>query len=159
MSYTKRQFVLAAFEEIGLAAYIFDLNNDAANHLESAVRRLDGMMAQWNAVGLRLGYPLPGSPENSDIDAETGVPDSANEAIYLNLAIRLAPSYGKQVSPDTNQFAKLAYDTLLARAVMPLERQMPGGVPLGAGSNIETPFTPPPDDNLLAGQDGELEFI
>ena len=42
MGYTKRQFILAAFEEIGLAAYTFDLQPD---QLESARRRLDAMIA------------------------------------------------------------------------------------------------------------------
>jgi len=66
MGYSKRQFVEAAFEEVGLAAYVFDLQ---PQQLESALRRLDAMMAEWNAKGIRLGYPLPGSPQNSDINA------------------------------------------------------------------------------------------
>jgi hypothetical protein len=52
MSYSKRQFVEAAFEEIGLASYVFDLQPE---QIDSACRRLDTMMAQWNAVGIRLG--------------------------------------------------------------------------------------------------------
>ena len=28
MSYTKRQYVIAAFEEIGLASYVFDLTDN-----------------------------------------------------------------------------------------------------------------------------------
>jgi len=74
MGYSKRQFVTAAFEEIGLASYVFDLNPE---QMESALRRLDAMMADWNAKGIRLGYPLPSSPQNSDLDEQTNVPDSA----------------------------------------------------------------------------------
>ena len=111
MSFTKRQFVEAAFEEIGLAAYVFDLS---PQQMESAVRRLDTMIAEWNAKGIRLAYPLPSSPQDSDIDAETTVPDSANEAIICNLGIRLAPSYGKQVMPETKVTAKMASHTLPA---------------------------------------------
>jgi hypothetical protein len=54
MGYTKRQFISAAFEEIGLASYVFDLQPE---QLQSALRRLDAMMADWNAKGIRLGYP------------------------------------------------------------------------------------------------------
>lgn len=104
MGYSKLQFVQAAFEEIGLAAYVFDLQ---PQQIESALRRLDAMMADWNGKGIRLAYPIPSSPENSNINAETGVPDSANEAIITNLAIRLAPSYGKQVMPQTQTVARL----------------------------------------------------
>ena len=122
MGYSKRQFVTAAFDEIGLASYVFDLTPE---QLQSALRRLDAMMASWNALGIRLGYPLPSSPQFSDLDAQSEVPDSANEAIITNLAIKLAPSYGKQVMPDTKATAKETYNTLLSRAAMPMEQQMP----------------------------------
>ena len=74
MAYTKRDIVEQAFEEIGLASYVFDLQ---PQQLESALRRLDAMMATWNAKGIRLGYPLPSSPADSDLDQEVGVPDNA----------------------------------------------------------------------------------
>ena len=48
MGWTKRQFVAQAFEEIGLASYVFDLTPE---QLQSALRRLDTMMAAWNALG------------------------------------------------------------------------------------------------------------
>lgn len=159
MGWTKRQFVVQAFEEIGLASYVFDLGPE---QMESALRRLDSMMATWNSKGIRLGYPIPSSPQDSNLDAETGVPDSANEAIYLNLGIRLAPSFGKTVSADTKATAKMAYDNLLSSAAMPMEQQMPANMPAGAGNkpwrNTDNPFLTPPVDPLLAGQDGPIEF-
>jgi hypothetical protein len=159
MVYSKRQFVNAAFDEIGLASYVFDLQ---PQQLESALRRLDAMMASWNALGIRLAYPIPSSPEFSDIDAESQVPDSANEAIITNLAIKLAPSYGKQVMPETKETAKSTYNTLLSRAAMPTEQQMPGTMPSGAGNKpwrvYDNPFLRRPVDEVLAGQDGPLEF-
>jgi len=159
MGYSKRQFVTAAFEEIGLASYVFDLQPE---QLQSALRRLDAMMASWNALGIRLGYPLPSSPQFSDIDAESEVPDSANEAIITNLAIKLAPGYGKQVMPETKATAKETYNTLLSRAAAPLEQQLPGTMPSGAGNKpwrvYDDPFLRPPVDQVLAGQDGPIEF-
>lgn len=159
MGYSKRQFVSAAFEEIGLASYAFDLQ---PQQFESALRRLDAMMASWNALGIRLGYPLPSSPQFSDIDAESEVPDSANEAIITNLAVKIAPGYGKQVMPDTKATAKETYNTLLSRAAAPLEQQLPGTMPSGAGNKpwrvYDDPFLRPPVDPVLAGQDGPIEF-
>jgi hypothetical protein len=120
------------------------------------------MMAAWNALGIRLGYPLPSSPDDSDLDEETNVPDSANEAIYSNLAIKLAPSYGKQVMPDTKMTAKESYNTLLSRAAMPMEQQMPSTMPSGAGNKpwrvYDDPFVRPPVSPLLAGGDGEIQY-
>ena len=158
MGYSKRQFVTAAFEEIGLASYVFDLSPE---QLESALRRLDAMLAEWNAKGIRLGYPLPGSPENSNLDAESTVPDSANEAIITGLAVRIAPSLGKQLMPETKVTAKQGYNTLLARACQPIEMQLPGTLPAGAGnkpSRFSDPFLYPPSDSIDAGSDGPIEF-
>lgn len=159
MGYTKRQFVLAAFEEIGLAAYTFDLQPD---QLESARRRLDAMIADWNGKGIRLGYPIPSSPQDGSIDEETYVPDSAYEAIICNLGIRLAPSYGKQVMPSTMATAKQGYDTLLQRATFPLEQQMPSTMPAGAGNKpwrvYDNPFLRPPVNPVQVGPDGPLEL-
>lgn len=158
MGWTKRQFVTQAFEEIGLAAYVFDLTPE---QMQSALRRLDTMMAQWNAKGIRLGYPIPASPESSNLDDETGVPDSSNEAIYTNLGIKLAPSFGKVPSMETKAAAKASYETLLSLAAMPMEQQLPGTMPAGAGNKpwrYDNPFLNKPTDPLLAGGDGEIEF-
>lgn len=159
MGYSKRQFVTAALEEIGLASYVFDLQPE---QLESALRRLDAMLAEWNGKGIRLGYPLPGSPQDSDLDEPSNVPDSANEAIITNLAIRIAPSYGKQLMTETKTTAKNSYNTLLQRATMPMEQQLPGTMPLGAGNKpwrtYDNPFVRPPVDPLLAGQDSAIDF-
>lgn len=159
MGYSKRQFVAAAFEEIGLASYVFDLQPE---QLQSALRRLDAMMADWNGKGIRLGYPLPGSPQDSELDEPTLVPDSANQAILTNLAIRLAPSFGKMVMPETKAVAKDSYNTLLQRATAPIPQQMPGTMPAGAGNkpyrNNDNPYLRPPVYPTLAGPDGPIEY-
>lgn len=159
MGYSKRQFVTAAFEEIGLAAYVFDLQPE---QLESAMRRLDAMMADWNGKGIRLGYPIPGSPQFSDLDEPSEVPDSANEAIICNLAIKIAPGYGKAVMPETKATAKDGYNTLMQRATMPPQQQMPATMPSGAGNKpwrvYDNPFLRPPVDPLMSGPEGILEF-
>ena len=158
MSYTRRQFVVAAYEEMGLASYVYDL---APEQLEAAARRLDAMMAQWNTMGIRLGYPVPGSPEDTSLDAETGVPDAASEPIITNLAVRLAPGIGKAISADTKATARAGYNSLLMRASLPPEMQMPASMPAGAGNkpwSIDDPFLSDPVDPILAGQDGPLQF-
>lgn len=158
MSYTKRQFVTAAFEEIGLASYVFDLTDD---ELSSACRRLDAMMAEWNTKGIRLGYPIPSSPELTNLDSETTVPDSANEAIIVNLGVRIAPGYGKQVMPDTKQLARSSYMTVLGRYSEIVEKQLPGTTPAGAGNKpwrYDDPFLQDPVDPLEVGPDGVFEF-
>lgn len=158
MAYTKRQFITAAFEEMGLASYVFDLS---ADQMESALRRLDAMMATWNGLGVRLGYPIPVDPASSTLDENSGVPDSANEAIITNLAARLAPSYGKQLMPQTLATAKAAYNVLLQRAAAPLEMVFPATMPVGAGwkpYSLDEPFYGEAQPVVDAGPDGPLEY-
>ena len=160
MSWRKRDFVNQAFEEIGYASYAFDLDPE---QLQSAMRKMDSMLATWNAKGIKIGYPIPSSPENGDLDEETNVPDSANEAIYLNLAIRLAPSLGKVVALETKVNAKSAHMVLLANSAKPIEQQVTG-LPRGAGSkywidNGRVSLPEPNIDPLQIGDGGSLEFI
>jgi len=160
MAYTKRDIVEQAFEEIGLASYVFDLQ---PQQLDSALRRLDSMMATWNAKGIRLGYPLPSSPADSDLDQEIGVPDSAIEAMYLNLAIRISAGFGKTVSPDTRSSAKRAYNEVVANSALPVEMQLGNEtIPAGAGNKgwryYNNPFLREPQDPLTVGSDGILDL-
>lgn len=158
MAYTKRQFVTAAFEEIGLASYVYDLQPQL---LQQAARRLDAMMAQWNARGIRLGYPISGNPDDAMLDTDTGVPDAANEAIICGLAMVMAPGLGKSLAADTKARAKTGLNTLQARAAVPPEMQLPGTLPAGAGNKpwgIYEPFLPRPVDPVLAGDDGPIDW-
>ncbi len=158
MGWTKREYIIQAFEEIGLASYVYDLTPE---QLQSALRRLDSMMAGWNANGIRVGWPLPSTQDASDIETQTNAPDIANEAIYFGLAIRLAPSYGKVVSPETKQMADASYSNLLNQtSEPPPQRQYPGTMPRGAGNktwrNYNNPFATNPVDPLAAGADNEI---
>jgi hypothetical protein len=154
---TKRQLIEAAHAELGLADYVFDL---PAEQLQLALSRLDAMMAEWNGNGLRLGYAIPGNVEGGDLDTDAGVPDRAWEAIVLNLAIRLAPQFGKQVATETKAGASKALNMLYGKV-------LPGQVSLGrtiAGAGNKPwrwqldPFLVPEPEGIDVGPDGELEF-
>ena len=159
MSWTKKQFIEQAYEEIGIASYLYDLQSE---QLQSAARRLDAMIAAWNAKGIRLGYPITTEPGDVNIDTETNVPDAANLAIYTNLGILLAPGLGKVVSQETKVAAKSAYDGLLARAAQPTEKQFQQTTPRGAGNKPSNrgrdAFFPVPTDPLQPGDDDFFEF-
>lgn len=157
-SWTKQTIIQEAFGELGLQGYVFNVGPE---ELLTGLNRLDMMMATWNGKGIRLGYPLPSNSESSALDQDSGLPDSALEAAVLNLAIRLCGNFGKVPPPLTQRSAIDAYNTLLARAAMPMEMQWPGTLPRGAGQKpwrFQRPFFPTPVDPLLAGQDGPIEF-
>lgn len=158
MSWTKRQFVNAAFEMVGLSSFTFDMQ---PQDLQAACRQLDAMMGSWNAKGVRIGYPIPTSPENTDLDTETEVPDAANEAIYTNLALRVATMFGRQVMPDLKQNAFKSYRTLLSWNSQVREMQFPGTLPRGQGNKPWTDdnrFIDNPTETLDVGNDDVLEF-
>ena len=158
MGYTRRQYITSALEEIGLAEYAYDLSPE---QLQSGSKRLDSLWAEWNGRGIRLGAPIGSVPGDPDLDEQTYIPDFANEAIILNLAVRLAPMYGKTPSMETKIAAKNALNLVLSRMTMPQEMQMPGSMPAGAGNRQfgnGSPFLTPPTDPLLAGPDSVIEF-
>jgi hypothetical protein len=155
MGYSKREIILAAFEEIGIASYVFDLQ---AEQLQSALRKLDSMMSMWESKGIRIGYTSVSTPDNSDMDDQSGLPSKAIEAVTLNLAIRLAPSFGKSVPMEIHKGAKQAYVALLSASASPVESVLANTLPLGAGSKIRGGFITPLPDNIDLQDDSILEF-
>jgi hypothetical protein len=158
MSWTKGQLVEQAFEELGLASYFYDLTPEQQY---SALRRMDAMIAGWPAV--RIAYNLSSTPANGDLDDDSGVPDFAIEAIYLNLAVRIAPSLGKQIMAETKTAAKLAYNQLVSQSAQDVPQMvLPSGMPRGAGQKpwrgAASPFSSGSEDTIDAGSDGEINF-
>lgn len=160
MSWTKRDLIIEALGELGLGA-TFDIT---AEEYDSALRRLDTMLAVWDAKGIRLGYPLPATPDASDLDQDSNLPDAALEPVYLNLALRLAPGYGKTVSIDSRRNASDGYDRLQIDAAQPLPPQQPNTMPRGAGNKpwrpLSSPFFPKPTDSpLQVTSGGDLNIL
>jgi len=129
MSYTKKEFIDQAFSEIGLATYTFDMEPE---QYQDALRKLDGMMGTWASKGINLGYPIPTKPSESKLNDETNVQEFNNEAIYLNLAVRIARSFGKMVNQDTKIDANKAYKELLRVSIDMTPKQL-DNLPRGAG--------------------------
>jgi len=149
MSWTKRQLINQAFSEIGLASYDFDMQPE---EYEDAMRQMDSMLADWEAKGIDLGYPVPTTPSGGDLDEDTTINLYANRAVYTNLALLIAPSHGKLVSSETKASAKSGYNTLLLKATLPTAMQFPANLPKGAGTKYwrdsQDPFFPTPEETV-----------
>lgn len=158
MPWTKRQLIESAFEEAGLAAFALDLS---ADQVQSAGKRLDAMMAGLNQQGLQIGYNMSSTPGNFDPDQDSGIPDGAYELVMTGLAIRIAPSYGKQISMDTRALYSRALDAMKLEAAYPQSIAIPAGYPIGAGYKAKpgyySEFAPGAEDTLSSG-DQPLEF-
>ena len=150
MTWSKRNVIEQAFSEIGKGHYEFDLEPDV---LQSALRQLDAMMATWSGtLGAKVNFS--GGDGFGEISQKAGVPDWAVEALYLNLAIRLAPSFGKMVSPQTIASARQAYDGLVLRTIKPTPRVLTGY----AGGGSRRSAIPVPIDDLVTATNNPLEF-
>ena len=139
MAWTKRDVIESAFTEIGLAGSFFDLS---AQELQEAMYKLDSMMGVWSSQSIVFTptpYPQPTTKTGGDLDDTTNAPDEANEAMFLNLAIRLAPSYGKAVPPDTKVGAKAALNNLAGNFVVGTEMCLTGTI---KGAGAKRPIRP-----------------
>jgi hypothetical protein len=153
---TKQQLIEDAYGEMGIAAYSFDLDPEEE---QAALRRLNAMWATWEAAGIRQGFNFPGA-----IGEDSGLPDVAVEPTVCELAVRLAPSKGKVVSPDTKRNARDGLAALYAIAAAPIEQQLPSSLPRGAGNKawrnpLDTFYPVPDDDPLQVDDEGDLDIL
>jgi len=138
MSWTKRQIITQAFSEIGLASYVYNLT---PAELQDAMRRLDTMLALWTSRNIIFDpvYPQPATYGAGDLDDDTNATEDAIEPMFLGLALRIAPSYGKQPSPDTRAVARAGYTTLLGQYVLGTQVSLKGTI---KGAGAKEPITP-----------------
>ena len=161
MSWTKRQLVEEAYGELALAAYDFDLSPEELN---AALRRLDTMMATWLSLGIQVGYSLATGQDDSDLDQDSGLPMYAVEAVYTNLACKIAASKGKALPSSSIKGAKSAYDALILNVAKDQvqQQQLASGTPQGQGRKpwrTINPFVKTPDTSpLRSGDDGGLSM-
>lgn len=151
MSYTKRKIVQSALTELGLGNYAFDLSVD---QLDEALTRLSTMMAEWKGRGIDLGYTFADDNEAND---EVGIPDWSRDAVITNLAIRLAPAYGKSLNMATLTTARQTWNTVLTRTTKHPQRRLSEFLS-GAGSKSSTPFTGPVYSDTIENPETSVDF-
>jgi hypothetical protein len=132
MATTTKLYILnEAFDEIGLADYIFNIQ---PNELMAALRKLDALVASWEAEGLSIGWVFSADPSNSDPNNPITVPDAALLPLATCTAIRLAPSYGKTISPETKIASITGMNALRTALANIPQQQLPNTLPIGAGN-------------------------
>jgi hypothetical protein len=152
----KLELIHAAYAELGLANYVFDLQPE---EITTALHRLDRMMAQLDAMGVRIGYNLPPSASASSSNDEACIPDWAEDPVITNLALRIAPTIPKAVAPDTRIAAKNGWNALLVGNYEIPEMQYPRHLPIGTGNrrNVKTQTFFAPVERTTTTHDAILE--
>lgn len=128
---TKRLPIDMAFQEIRLAGYEFDIDPVM---LDSALTKLDLLMAEWAVSGINLSYNAPRVPGQGNLEDEIGIPNAALQAVSLYLAQRISPDYGKALSIETKASMAQAMANLRAMALTVPHMRFPANTPIGAGS-------------------------
>lgn len=91
-----------------------------AADMQTAIEALNAMVRRFEADGLALGWQPVANPSD-----ELPLPPEAEEAVAYNLAVRLAPEYGVDVSPVVASAAvqgmnDLLRDQMVATPIQPL---------------------------------------
>lgn len=157
MGWTKKRLLTQAFGAFGLQGFAFSLSPEM---YENAGGMLDAMMAAWGTqYGIRIGYNSGANNDAApDLDADSGIPDHACEAVYLGLADRLVDTVGKSLPLRMNVRREDAFNALLSwcQANNLPELQYRRNTPLGSGNKpystgIGQIFVAPPVDRLSTG--------
>ena len=126
---TLREIVQDAFEEIGVKTAEVTLTND---ELQSGIRRFNDMMTAWADIGITTAFDeVLNGDDTVDLDR------SAIGAAKYNLAIRLAPSYQKVVSPALAALASGTIETLMASITDLSTIAYPDTLPMGSGNHCD----------------------
>lgn len=124
---TMREVVQDAMEDIGVKAAEISLTPD---ELQSGIRRLNDMLAQWDQLGIIVGYnPVTNGDDVLELDP------AAIAAAKAKLAIKLAPSYSKVITPGLVENARESMDMLEIMNSHIGEIAYPDSLPLGSGNS------------------------
>ena len=100
-----------------------------SNEAQNAIRYLNRMMSAWQGEGINLGY----TPITSMGDLVT-IPETANEGVVFNLALKLAPQYDIQITPQQFQNAKEAKQAIMNVTIEIGGAPYPSTLPIGSGN-------------------------
>lgn len=130
MSWSKLKIIGEALTEIGLGDYIFDAT---PNQKQGALARLDALMARWEDDGIVTGYAVEDNPDDDTINEDSGIYQQYVRGVILNLAVEVAPSYGKQAMAQTVKAAAESKTRAMGGQTPPIKAINTTSVPAGAG--------------------------
>lgn len=103
-------------------------------HSEHAIRKLNAVLADWEADGVNLQY----YPQTMDeLGAACPIPDDAILAVTYYLAFALAPNYGKIVSQEMTALGGSYYARLTRQSVVTkMQPADMSDMPVGEGQRL-----------------------
>lgn len=133
---SKGELIDSAFSICGLSSAEYEIQPEETI---LALKRLNGMLAQWEADGLLLGYNGPDYLDGNAAE-RSGIAAADEEAVVGMLALRLAPHIGKQIAPEVRADIDRAYRSLLNRNATIPSQITAYHTPRGTGHRRRTLF-------------------
>jgi hypothetical protein len=130
---TKGALVIRALGKIGIANYVFDIEAEEDN---SALRQLDSLASDWQSKLEDFGYIQPATRGTSSPSDVSGINAADEDAFIYNLAVLLAPDYGKTPSPFVLRRAADTRSGLFIRYARKYDYQISDKIPVGAGNRF-----------------------
>jgi hypothetical protein len=129
---TKGALVIRALGKIGIANYVFDTE---AEEDVSALRQLDSLAARWQGKLEPIGYLQPATNGASLPSDAAGIHEEDVDTFISNLALLLAPDYGKTAAGSLVRQARETQSELFCKYRRRVEYQLPHRQPTGAGND------------------------
>jgi hypothetical protein len=131
-SITKGTLVIRALGKLGIANYVFDTEAEEDN---SALRQLDSLAARWQGKLEPFGYIQPTTNGTSLPSDAAGIREEDVDTFISNLALALAPDYGKPPAPGLVKQAAETRSEFFCKYARRFEYQLPNRLPTGAGND------------------------
>jgi hypothetical protein len=128
---TKGALGARALHHLGIANYVFDVESEETI---STLKTLDSMIAEWQAKLNDMGYIQPATNGTSQPSDPAGIDEAMVEAVAANLALRVAPSYGKTTSGELRAMARDGRSFVFSSYSRARAVEIPSYLPLGAGN-------------------------
>lgn len=148
MAATKLDIIIDAYSRGRISGLT---SNPTPGDLTLALRRFEGMMAQWAEDNICVEYNFEDDP---GLQSLHNVKRSYWAAMETALMMRLLSDFGKQPTPTLVKDARGAYATLLSGTAMTNMVQYPNRQPVGSGNDLRRnrfrrfyrPSSAPPND-------------
>ena len=126
-----------------------------ASEAQAAIRFLNDMMTMLDAQGVTLGYTVV-----SSLSDTVTIPAGALMGVKANLAIALAPKYGRQITQELALRASEGMKAMLNLAdITSNSMEYPSTLPIGSGNQCQptsTPYYPDLQNTILTETGGSI---
>lgn len=133
MAILKSDLVKQALAKLAITGFDTEVNPE---EIRAGVITLEELMAAWDASGIQIGYAFAPEAEAALAEAPSNVPDIARKAIINQLAIELAPQYGKEPSQLIYMSAASGMSSLLNAIAYIPEMNYGRRMPRGSGNTF-----------------------